>query len=248
MIIEPQTHLLTPAEITGIKSLGFQFHGISDLQEDFINSNFPNCNLLLLLKQINDIFSPLTHTAVNKFIHLNNSTPPEIEIQYYTDNYYDENDGLAFSRTFFRQNQDLVVKHEYFRLPEPARGKGIAKQIFRVCLQQYVNMEVKKIFVHAALTDGGYTWARNYFNAINQSEMKQILNDAQNKLTPFQFQAVERIYTNYYSKNPDGMAFPIVKWAELPFMKEIMRGSNWHGAMDLQNKEQFTNFISYVFT
>lgn len=248
MTIEPESHFLTSAEIAGIKSLGFQFHGLSALQEDFINSNFPNCNLLLLLKQITNIFSPLTHTTVNKIIHLNISALPEIGIQYYTDNYYDENDGLAFSRIFLWQNKDLVVKHEYFRLPESSRGKGIAKQIFRVCLQQYVNMNVKRILVHAALKDGGYAWARNYFTAINQGEIKEILNDAQNKLTTFQYQAVERIYTNYYSKNPAGMAFPIVKWAELPFMKKIMRGSNWHGVMDLRNQEQFTNFISYVYT
>ncbi len=172
MTIEPQSHFLTSIEIAEIKTLGFEFHGITALQEDLINANFPNCNLLLFLKQINDIFSPLCHTATNKFIHLNNSTPPEIEIQYFTNDYDDEINGLALSRIFFWQNGELVVKHDYFRLPESSRGKGIAKQIFRSCLQQYINMDVKKILVHAALKDGGYAWARNYFAVTNQSEIK----------------------------------------------------------------------------
>lgn len=246
MNIKPETHFLTSAEIAEIESLGFQFLGISAFQENFINENFPNCNLFLLLKQINNIFSPLCNVPVTKLIYLNNSTP-EIKIQFFTDDYEDEIHGLAFSRIFCWKGEDLVVKHDYFRLPQSNRGKGIAKLIFRVCIQQYVNMNINKILVQACLKDGGYTWARNFFTANNQDEMKQILDNAQSKLTTFQFQAIEKIYRNYYSKNPAGIAFPIVKWAELPFMKEILRGSSWHGMIDLDNHEQFTNFISYVF-
>lgn len=140
-----------------------------------------------------------------------------------------------------------MVKHDYFRLPELYRNMGIAKKVFQISLQQYVNMDVRKILVHAALNDGGYVWARNYFAAINPDEIKHILDEAENKLSTVQFRAIARIYTNYYQKNPGGMAFPIVKWAELPFMKDILRGSSWHGMIDLQDQEQFTNFIMYVF-
>jgi GNAT superfamily N-acetyltransferase len=247
MIPESKTHSLTSDEIEEIIALGFQFQGISTLHEDFINTNFPNFNLLLFSKLINNILSPLCHTAIYKFIHLNNLTPPEIHFEYYTDNYYDEVNGLALLRIFSWQNEKLIVTHDYFRLPESGRGKGIAKQVFRASLQQYVNMGVKKILVHAALKDGGYVWARNFFTATNQNEIRLILNDARKKLTLLQFKAVKRIYTNYYTKNPKGGAFPIVKWAELPFMKDILRGSSWHGLIDFDNQEQFSNFTSYVF-
>jgi len=247
MTIKPQTHSLNSIEVTEIKSLGFLFQGISAFQDEFINTHFANCDLLLFLNQIDDILSPVCNSSINKYIYLNNSPLPELLIQYFTNNYEDENNGLALSRIFFWQDGELVVKHDYFRLPASSRNKGIAKKIFQASLQQYINMGVRKILVHAALNDGGYVWARNYFSAINQDETRQILDDAKSKLTPVHFWAVERIYNNYYEKNPSGIAFPIVKWAELPFMKDILRGSNWHGVIDLQDREQFTNFILYVF-
>lgn len=109
MTIEPETHFLTSAEITEVESLGFQFLGISTLQEDFVNTHFPNCNLLLFLKQINIIFSPLCDVPVNKFIHPDNSITPKIEIQFYTDDYNDETQGLALSGIFLWQDGDLVL-------------------------------------------------------------------------------------------------------------------------------------------
>lgn len=247
MTIKAQTQTLTSIEVTKLKSLGFLFQGIDAFQEEFINTHFTNCNLLLFLNQIDAILSPLCNSSINKIVHLHNLTLPELSIQYFSDNYDDENNGLALSRIFFWQKEGLMVRHDYFRLPASSRNKGIAKKIFQASLQQYINMNVKKILVHADLDDGGYLWARNYFAAINRNEIKQILGDAQNKLTPVQFWAVERIYANYYQKNPAGTAFPIVKWAELPFMKDILRGSNWHGVIDLQDREQFTNFILHVF-
>lgn len=246
MFIKPESHLLTSVEISEIKTLGYQFHGITSSPEDFINTKFPNFNLLLFLKNVNEIFN-LVCDAANKLIYLENSTSSEIRIQYFTDDFEDEINGLALSRIFIRQSEELVVKHDFFRLSASSRGKGIAKQIFRVSLQQYLNMGVNKILVHAALNDGGYAWARNHFAAINRSEINQILDNARSKLTEFQFQAIEKIYINYYSKYPAGMDFPIVKWAELPFMKKVLRGSSWHGVIDLKNQEQFANFISYVF-
>ena len=186
MSIKPESHLLTSEEISEIESLGFQFHGIASAKEDFINTNFLNFNLLIFLKEINEIFNLVGDTA-NKLIYLEKSTMPEIRIQYFTDDYEDEINGLAFSRIFIRQNDELVVKHDFFRLPASSRGKGMAKQVFRVSLQQYLNMGVNKILVHAALNDGGYAWARNYFTATNRSEINQILENAKIKLTKFSF-------------------------------------------------------------
>ena len=39
----------------------------------------------------------------------------------------------------------------------------------------------------------------------------------------------------------------MILWAKIDFMKDILRGSDWHGEVDLKNKEQFTNFMEYVF-
>ena len=108
-------------------------------------------------------------------------------------------------------------------------------------------MGVGQINVHAALTDGGYVWAKHFFTATKKDEVSQILEVAEKRLRGSQFSMVKRIFDNYYYKHPNGMDFPINKWAEIPFMKEILRGTSWHGSIDLNNTEQFNNFISYVF-
>lgn len=111
--------------------------------------------------------------------------------------------------------------------------------------QQYLNLGIAKCYIYAC-RDGGLVWGRMHFAAVYQSEMKVILEIAKPKLTEKQFNAVERIYNNYYTKNPRGQEFPINKWAELPFMEKILRNSIWHGVLDLQNRQQLANFISYV--
>lgn len=58
---------------------------------------------------------------------------------------------------------------------------------------------------------------------------------------------VEQIYVKYYKDNPAGTDFPMILWALLPGMKEVLRGSDWRGELDLQNPEQFRNFSNYVF-
>gem|GEM_PF-3479077 len=35
-------------------------------------------------------------------------------------------------------------------------------------------------------------------------------------------------------------------WAAFDFMKPVLMGSDWHGELDLKNKEQFRNFKDYV--
>lgn len=108
-------------------------------------------------------------------------------------------------------------------------GKEIhrhAKLFFRTSLRQYINRGVKRIYVHAVLQDGGYVWARNFFTAVTKVEVTTILSDAEKRLTAAQFRAIKRIYDTYYDKNSSGNDFPIVKWAELDFMKEVLRGSD----------------------
>ncbi len=86
-----------------------------------------------------------------------------------------------------------------------------------------------------------------FFFGNAKDEVSQILKTAERKLGAFEFSMVKRIFDNYYDTHPNGTDFPIIRWAEIPFMKEILRGSSWHGKMDLNNTEQFNNFISYVF-
>jgi len=107
-------------------------------------------------------------------------------------------------------------------------------------------MGVDKIKVEAALDDGGYVWAKTLFAASVPEEVTAILTKASSEMHPAQFKFVKRIYDNYYGKHPDGRAFPMNKWAELPGMEQILRGSYWHGEIDLNNNELLAKFIDYV--
>ncbi|ACU06146.1 hypothetical protein Phep_3955 [Pedobacter heparinus DSM 2366] len=167
-------------------------------------------------------------------------------LQYYDQLAQDDTQGLAFSRKLYWKRGELLINHDFFRIPEKDRRKGISKAILFASLKQYINMAVNKILIHAALTDGGYAWARHFFTATNRLEMRDILTTAKRRLSTMEFAAIHRIYTNYYTGNPGGKAFPIYKWAEFDFMKPILRGSEWHGGLDLKNQEQLLNFISYV--
>jgi len=248
MQVNSYSHIVTSEEINKILLLGYQILGIDDDSEhDFINRHFPNFDLFKLLEDINTILTPFWSTSIEKTVYLKDSQPPEIIIAFLTYDYSYESTGLVLVRTFTWEQDHLIVKHDFFRIPVKFRRLGIAKNVFKVFLQQYVNMGVQKIKVLASLADGGYVWALNYFTATNKREVEVILESAQTRLSPSEYGDVEQIFNNYYTNNPHGTAFPIQKWAELPFMVDILRGSSWNGAIDLNNSEQFSNFMSYVF-
>jgi GNAT superfamily N-acetyltransferase len=239
-------HVVTPNEIEAVKKLGYTFNSGTILPENFINKHFANLDLLQWLEEIEKLFKPLKRKKLIKMIECAETRPLSLTIQYVSDDFEDDQTGLALSRILSFEGDDLVVTHDFFRLPTRARGKGIAKKLLSASIQQYVNMGVQRIRVHAALVDGGYVWALNFFEATEKEEVSAILENARHLLKPAQFKIAERIYTNYYSKYPEGRAFPMVKWAALDFMVGILRGSHWQGVIDLNNMEQFSNFIDHV--
>lgn len=248
MVFNPRTHTITVDEIDKASKIGLKFINLGDQPNLILNEHFPNFELFTFFSSISKILTPLCDDSGNINMVLGFSTEPELTVQFYTDNVQDDALGLGFSRIFSIKSNELIVKHDFFRLPKKHRGKGIAKEIIKLCLQQYINMGVQKIMIHAALTDGGYAWALYYFTVPEKSEIDIILGKARQTLQPSQYNVVEKVYDNYYNQRPDGKAFPIVKWAEIPFMKDILRGSDWNGLIDLNNQEQFRNFILYATT
>jgi|SRR5579859_3015304 len=243
MIFSAQTHTVTSFEIKAIEAFGFSFSGTSVPAHDFLYTNFPNLDLLAAVKAIDSILSPATSATKYKRIILEDN-PLKVEIQFFSADYGNEDTGLVLVRTFTLESAGPVVSHDFFRLPRAARRKGISKRILTALFQQYVNMGVKKILVFAALEDGGYVWATQYFMAVDPMEVGKILSRAQVELPQDQFILAKRVFDNYYTKNIGGQAFPMYKWAELPFMELILRKSTWHGAVDLTNPVEFSNFVS----
>ncbi len=242
MLFSAQSHTVMPVEIRAIEALGFSFSGSSMPADDFINTFFPNFNLFAAVRAINTLLSSTTSSTLSKEIIMAEA-PPSVEIRYYSQDWNDKDTGLAFVRTFVSDNAKPVVGHEFFRLPRGARKKGIARKVLTALFQEYVNMGAKKILVFAALEDGGYVWATQYFLAVNPTEVATILTRAQAELSPGEFTLAKRIYDHYYTQHVGGQSFPMYAWAELPFMEPILRKSKWHGAVDLTNPKELTNFV-----
>jgi len=241
----PEIYQFTNSDAEELKFLGYQL--ISDNIDSFIRfmqTKFRNFNLLALLKVVDKQFSDTTDKYIIREIRFEESSN-KLRINYHN-GCDDEDNALAFVREFSVKANAIKVNHIYCVIPKSSRNKGLIKPVFRESLQQYVNCNAKVISVHAGLSGGGYTWARHGFCATIRSEVDFILQEAKKLLSNHEFGVVEKIYNTYYYKNPKGKAFPMDLWAALDFMKPVLMGSDWHGELNLKNKEQFRNFKDYV--
>lgn len=195
-------------------------------------TNFPGFQLFDFLAAIDKLLAPLTNKKIVRELIYYDTLPPLLHFQLHSED-YDSNEGIIIMRTFSRNMDQLVVEHDIFRLPASARHNGVGKEVLQISLEQYKLLGVNKIVVHAGLEDGGLIWAKVGFNAPNKAEVDNILEDARLELSDRQFLLVKRIYDNYYGNQPDGKAFPLVKWTKLD-------------GMDVLNTDDLTNLKNYV--
>lgn len=238
---------MTGLEISAVTALGFKISSAGNLfAEDFINLHFCGFNLLTFAAETEKYLEPVAEDRIIKIVSMDDGPPPKLTFQYYTVNAGSPEHGLVFSRTFTKDADVLVVTHDFLSLPKAARGKRTGRRVLQFCLQHYVDMHVTKVRVHAALEDGGYEWTKAGFRATDPDEMKKILGYAKQTLTSAQNNLVKRLYDDYYDNEPTGSAFPIIEWAGLPFMKEVLKKHDWHGEIDLTNSIDLLNFMKYV--
>lgn len=80
----------------------------------------------------------------------------------------DANTGYSlgrFEREFSMGYDGPEVEHVWFRInDEGARGTGFGTQFIQQSEGYYISQGMSRITVHAALEDGGYTWARAGFD------------------------------------------------------------------------------------
>lgn len=246
MEIIAHKYTFTDADQLRIEALGYHIEGIPPTErlEGFMLTMFPNFDLAGLLELVDRLFASTTSLPVRRHVHYN--APKKILHFLFENNTDVLDETVDFDRVVFWSDGEIIIEHRYCLVPLSYQGKGLIKPIFQESLQQYVNMGVRKIKVHAGFAGGGYTWARHGFVAIDQKEVETILEEAYKTLTVNEMIPVERIYEKYYDDHPTGTDFPMVLWARLPGMKEVLRGSDWRGELDLRNHEQFSNFSNYV--
>jgi hypothetical protein len=212
--------------------------------DKFLQTYFPGFDALVVSKQAEQLLTPMATTPLQREWQFSDP-PPRITFWLLSEDAFNEQTGLSLARTFRSDEQGINVHHDYFTIPEQYRGRGTSKAILKAWLELYVQMNVQKIFVHAALQDGGYVWARAGFKAVKQNEVDRILTRAKANLTPIQFTTIQSYYDDHYNNFP-GQPFPMEYWGRMRFMKDTLRASSWHGEIDLTNQQELTNFRNYV--
>lgn len=245
MAVLSKLYKFTNKDTDDIVSLGYSFHGINhDTFGAFMQKTYPGFNLAHLLKQIEQLMVPNAVPPITRRIGVNGDM---LQVRLEND-YNGEDDALIFDRIFYKEKGILKVKHKFLVLPIAARNHGLAKKVLKASLEQYLKTGIETVEVVAGLSAGAYVWARHGFVAVKPAQIKHILNQARQQLTEEQYDIAEKIYNHYYNKSPKGDAFPIGRWANLPFMKDVLmrKESEWHGRLNLKNKEQLRKFEYYV--
>lgn len=152
-------------------------------------------------------------------------------------------EGLTLWRTFANTNDGLEVRHQLFKLAEEYQNKGISKEVFRIFYQQYKNMGVRTISVHANIDVGGYTWARYGFMAVDKDEALKAVSYCDKY-----WKTASEFIDTYYKKHslPASAPFPMRLLTEQSWGKEVLLGTDWAGKIDLFDQESVKIFEHYL--
>lgn len=204
---KPQKYKFIETDIEELAKLGYQIINAGSMSfEIFMQKMFPNFNLVSLLKVVENRFNETTAKNIYRNLYYDEFSGT-LKVEYGNE-FTNEDDALLFIREFSTNRNTIEIKHEYCVLPKKYRNKGLIKPVFQESLQQYVNMNAKRILVHAGLSGGGYTWAKYGFVAVDKNEVTFILDKAKTDLNENEFEVIKKIYDRYYSKNPKGKSFP----------------------------------------
>jgi GNAT superfamily N-acetyltransferase len=171
--------MIVEQDIEEAIKLGYQINMSAKIAVQRINQFFAGIELPAMLLEFENLLDWYTEPPAYKQLIIKSIPEPYFQIIYLSSNYIDENKGLTLSRIFRYEQSRLIVDHHYFVLPENARGRGLGKKVLAACLDQYLNMNVKEIHVHAGLKDGGLVWAKMGFKALNKHEVENILQCAE---------------------------------------------------------------------
>jgi len=76
----------------------------------------------------------------------------------------------SINRRYIKDPNGLTVEHDFFKLDDNAKGKGIGSKVIKAQLESYQKYGGAKVTVIAGLEDGKYVWARVGFNPNHESQ------------------------------------------------------------------------------
>ncbi len=151
---------------------------------------------------------------------------------------------IKMSRVFSPSSKK-EVEHSLFTMDKALQGKGLSKDLFKIWHNQYKEMGIRKINLHANLSIGGYAWGKYGFS-IKVNSVKTLIS----KTFPVGNPAgklAEKIFGQWKASNPNKDYFPMNLFSNVPDFKKYLLGSDWHGILDMNDKTQLQIFEDYLY-
>lgn len=153
-------------------------------------------------------------------------------------------------RTFFRDAQGyLVVQNDYLVLEPAAQGRGFATALYDELEKYYIRSGVDVIKVHAALDNGGYTWARRGFdwdpNEVGPSfanvrhHIDELISAPETHPDDQQLLIQMRDRLDEYDPGeewPTPNELALLQGVDPQLGRKLMVGTNWYGIFPLSEK------------
>lgn len=158
----------------------------------------------------------------------------------------------------FPEHGAASAYHRLFDLDRQCQGRGIAKDLLANSVKLYDKAGVTKIKLAAALSVGGYAWAKYGFKPNPGRETRELFKTVRERLDRLGDavpQSVRRLLTSLLCKDD-----PKAIWAisdlegvrvprgdkEIPLGKALLLGTAWKGSLELDDNQARTRFNQYI--
>lgn len=173
-------------------------------------------------------------------------------------------DGTDITRSMYINGDgEKEVHHDYFRIGRPGRvpaaGEGFGKDALRGMMREYERVGVEKVTVQAALSQGGYAWARYGFLPDDPDGLAQTVEYRLGSVPDLSYETKNAVRDVINStRREDGRHDPRLLWkiadmrsGDRKIGQEILAGASWYGHFDLTgrtdlSREQMARFNKYV--
>lgn len=145
-----------------------------------------------------------------------------------------------------------TVDHSYFQLNLSAQGQNVAKEQLARQIPLYQKMGLDAVTLHANIDVGGYAWAKYGFTPATTEwkslvpEIGERLFEAQPHLHPDTYKAANQLLASENPKTLWDIADLTEKVDGQPLGKYLLKGTDWHGKLDLRDPTSMERFNSYV--
>lgn len=165
----------------------------------------------------------------------------------------------SMDRSFhFPKEGAASVYHKLFDLDRHCQGRGIAKDLLANSMKLYEKAGIEKITVSAALSVGGYAWAKYGFKPNSGRETRELFATVRERLDDLGDavpQAVRGVVTRMLAKGDPRSIWAIsdldgVKVRrgerEVSLGKALLLGTAWKGSLELEDSQARARFDQYI--